>query len=231
DYFYNLDHYLPTKTTIVANNSKVEKCRLLFDDGKKEIFILERLHTHTVRALVRHGKKFKKNKTAQLAPDITARVTTINKEEIRTLELSQPLDAPCYEPYKHTPFPPYIAQNEALAQEYQTIYARHLGSKAAPTAGLHFTEKLKQKVMAKGISWQEVTLHVGLGTFAPVKEEDIAQHTMHTEWYEISESTALALNQSQHITAVGTTSLRVLEACRQHNTAFEAEKRDTDIFI
>ena len=231
DHFYNLLRYLPKNTTLVANNSKVKKCRLLFDDGNKEIFVLESANDNTVRAMVRPGKKFKKGKTLHLTEKIAATVTNIDDEGIRTLRLDPKLDDPVYDKHKHTPFPPYIAQNEKLSEEYQTVYAQDLGSKAAPTAGLHFTDELIQKIKEEGISWQEVTLHVGLGTFAPVKEENIDNHTMHSEWFEMNEQTANALNKAEHLTAVGTTSIRVLESALQKSDVFQPVQRDTDIFI
>ena len=231
DHFYNLLQYLPKNTTLVANNSKVKKCRLLFDEGSKEIFILESVNDHTVRAMVRPGKKFKPGKTIQLTDNISATVTNIDEEGIRTLQLNPKLDDPVYDKYKHTPFPPYIEQNESLSEEYQTVYARDLGSKAAPTAGLHFTDGLIQDVKAADISWEEVTLHVGLGTFAPVKEENIDDHTMHSEWFELDQQTADSLNNAEHITAIGTTSIRVLESALQQHESFEPVQTDTDIFI
>ena len=231
DHFYNILDYLPQQTTLVVNNSKVEKCRLLFDDGKKEIFILNAVNDTTVRAMVRPGKKFKKGKTAQLTKDISATVVDIDDEGIRTLELSPSLNDPVYNQHKHTPFPPYIEQNESLAEEYQTVYAQDLGSKAAPTAGLHFTDELLKKITEQGIVQSEVTLHVGLGTFAPVKADTIDEHTMHSEWFEITANTADELNSADHITAVGTTSVRVLESCLQNHTQFTATEMDTDIFI
>lgn len=231
DYFYNILDHLPAHTTLVANNSKVEKCRLLFDNGSKEIFVLESINPTTVRALVRPGKKFKKGKTIELTETISATVLSIDEEGIRTLELSPGLGHPAYEKHRHTPFPPYIEQNEQLSEEYQTVYARQMGSKAAPTAGLHFTGDLLKKIKHHSIDWQEVTLHVGLGTFAPVKEENIDEHTMHTEWYKLTAETARALNNAEHITAVGTTSIRVLESCLRENNSFTKEKGETDIFI
>lgn len=231
DYFYNLLNHLPPHTTLVANNSKVEKCRLLFDDGKKEIFILESANNDTVRAMVRPGKKFKKGNTVALTDTISATVTGIDEEGIRTLKMSPDLDNPAYQKHQHTPFPPYIEQNESLSEEYQTVYARDMGSKAAPTAGLHFTDSLLHSIDKAGISWAEVTLHVGLGTFAPVKEENIDEHTMHTEWYELDSKTAEELNSAEHITAVGTTSVRVLESVLKESGNFTAKRGDTDIFI
>lgn len=231
DYFYNVLDYLPDETTLVVNNSKVEKCRLLFDGGKKEIFILEAFNDTTVRAMVRPGKKFKKGRTLELTDTISATVVDIDEEGIRTLELTPELSHKSYNKHKHTPFPPYIEQNESLSEEYQTVYADSLGSKAAPTAGLHFTDELLNDIEQAGIPQAEVTLHVGLGTFAPVKADRIEDHTMHSEWFRLTEDTARQLNTANHITAVGTTSVRVLESCLQKSTQFSSTSMDTDIFI
>ena len=230
DYFYNLLNYLPQTTTLVVNNSKVEKCRLLFDDGKKEIFVLDAVNDTTVQAMVRPGKKFKAGRTVSLTDHISADVLSIDDEGLRTLKLTPSLNDPLYDKHKHTPFPPYIEQNEALSEEYQTVYAQPSGSKAAPTAGLHFTDEMWAKIRSSGITQAEVTLHVGLGTFAPVKDS-IAEHTMHSEWFELDDSTARMLNEAVHRTAVGTTSVRVLESNRQRYDSFKAEKKATDIFI
>lgn len=231
DRFYNLLNYLPSETTLVVNNSKVEKCRLLFDDGRREVFILDAINDRTVRALVRPGKKFKKGKVTRLGEELSAEVLDIDDEGIRTLKMSQPLSDERYDTYKHTPFPPYIEQNESLSEEYQTVYAAEMGSKAAPTAGLHFTDQLLEEVKESGIDQAEVTLHVGLGTFAPVKSESIEEHTMHSEWFELAPDTAEQLNNANHITAVGTTSVRVLETSLQQQNHFIPQKMETDIFI
>jgi len=231
DYFYNLPGYLPPETTLVLNNSKVEKCRLLFDDGRKEVFILEVTDDTTVRALVRPGKKFKKGTTIHLAGSITARVVDIDEEGIRTLQLDPPLSGDIYTRHRHTPFPPYIEQNESLSEEYQTVYARDPGSRAAPTAGLHFTDELLAEIEDSGIEKAEVTLHVGLGTFAPVKTETIEEHTMHSEWFRLTQKMAWKLNYASHLTAVGTTSVRVMESCLQHHDRFRTTAMETDIFI
>ncbi len=231
DVFKNLDKYLPQNTTLVVNNSKVEKCRLMFDGGKKELFVTNVRNDNTVEALVRPGKKFKKGKTVQLADNISALVTHVAEDGVRTLKLSTHLDAAEMEPFKYTPFPPYIKQNEELADEYQTVYAKDLGSKAAPTAGLHFTQELLDRLKGQGIKKTELTLHVGLGTFAPVKTELLEEHIMHSEWYQINKKTAIQLNEAEHITAVGTTSVRVLESLAGNNTVFSASSGETDIFI
>lgn len=231
DYFYNIGRYLPKNTSLVANNSRVEKCRLLFDNGKKEIFITKTLSGSTVEAMVRPGKAFREGKRAQLTADLSADTLRIAPDGIRTLRLSHALDDPIVEPYKHTPFPPYIERDERLSGRYQTVFAKEEGSKAAPTAGLHFTPELLNKLEAQGIYKKEVTLHVGLGTFAPVKSEDLSAHIMHSEWYQISEEQAEALNNSDSITAVGTTSVRVLESAKKSQNKFTACSGETDIFI
>lgn len=231
EHFYNIGDYLPDHTNLVVNNSKVEKCRLLFDEGKKEIFVTSARNNRTVEAMVRPGKKFKLDKTVKLVEGVSAKVTNVADDGLRTLELSCDLDDPRIEPYKHTPFPPYIEQDESLSDEYQTVYAKDMGSKAAPTAGLHFTEELLNKLEKQGVKKTEVTLHVGLGTFAPVKTEDISEHKMHSEWFQLEEQRCRELNEAKHITAVGTTSVRVLETAAGENRTFEPRSMDTDIFI
>lgn len=231
DYFYNLGNHLHPQTTLVVNNSKVEKCRLMFENGKKELFVTSVRNNNTIEALVRPGKKFKLGKEIELADGIKAQVTHIAVDGLRTLILSCNLDDPKLEPFKYTPFPPYIEQDESLADEYQTVYAKDLGSKAAPTAGLHFTDDLLEKLAARGIKKSEVTLHVGLGTFALVKTEKIEEHDMHSEWFQLSKETAKELSGAKHITAVGTTSVRVLESLASENREFKAQSGETDIYI
>jgi len=231
DYFYNIGKYLPEETSLVVNNSKVEKCRLLFNDEKIEIFVTKAVDDRVVEAMVRPGKKFKPGKTVELAEGLSAKTLNIAEDGIRTIELSRSLDDAITEKFKHTPFPPYIERDESLADRYQTIYAKDEGSKAAPTAGLHFTSELLSKLENQGIEKKEVTLHVGLGTFAPVKTEKIEDHIMHSEWYQISAGQAEALNRSKSITAVGTTSVRVLESAQKREGKFTACSGETDIFI
>lgn len=231
DYFYNLGKYLHPETTLVVNNSKVEKCRLMFDEGKKELFVTSVRNNNTIEALVRPGKKFRAGKELELAEGISAKVTHVAEDGLRTIILSHDLDAPELEPFKFTPFPPYIEQDESLAGEYQTVYAKDLGSKAAPTAGLHFTDELLDSLADQGISKTEVTLHVGLGTFAPVKVDNLEDHVMHSEWYQLEQQTADELNRAGHLTAVGTTSIRVLESLSTKDKKFSPDSGETDIFI
>lgn len=231
DRFYNIGRYLPENTTLVVNNSRVEKCRLLFDGGRKEIFVTKVHSDNIVEAMVRPGKMFREGKKGRLTADLSADTLTIAPDGLRTLKLSHALDDSIWDPYRHTPFPPYIERDESLAERYQTVFAAEEGSKAAPTAGLHFTPALLDSLEKQGIFKTEVTLHVGLGTFAPVKTDDLTDHIMHSEWYQVSEEQAEALNRSESITAVGTTSVRVLESLRKRDGKFRAASGETDIFI
>lgn len=210
DHFYNILQYLPKDTTLVVNNSKVEKCRLRF--GQTEIFVLETINPTTIKALVRPGRKFK------LGPvqvnDFKFFVSDIAEDGIRIIKLDRPIDDESFDLYRLTPLPPYIKQDEQLAGSYQTVYADPLGSKAAPTAGLHFSQELLGKVK-RGHEVAEVTLHVGLGTFAPVKTANLKDHRLHEEFYSIDKTAAAKLNKASHITAVGTTTVRTLESAKR----------------
>lgn len=230
DYFYNLEKYLDPQTTLALNNSKVDHCRWLFDDGKTEIFVLEKADTHTVRAMVRPGRKFRVGKTVQLTDWLEAEVMAIDKEGIRTIRLNISHDDERLKQYEHVPLPPYIAQNDKLADEYQTVYAKPLGSLAAPTAGLHFTKELLTAIGQKH-EIAEVTLHVGLGTFANLTEENLQSGRLHEEWFELTGGAAEQLQKAPHITAVGTTTIRTLETVRRDNPTFVPTVAATDIFI
>ena len=233
DYFYNLLQYLPSPTCVVVNNSKVDHCRMLFEDGKREIFILESVNDKAVRALVRPGKIFKLGSVVQLTPLVSVEVTHVDSDGIRTLAFSKALDHPDLMTAQHVPLPPYIAQNDTLADEYQTVYAKTSGSKAAPTAGLHFTPELESEVK-KQRGWAELTLHVGLGTFASLTDEQLASGRLHSESYEVYEATYKKIEAASHITAVGTTSVRTLETVFQQGANQESDSTlqgSTDILI
>lgn len=229
-YFYELNKFLPADTTVVVNNSRVENCRWLFENSKIEIFIVQKLDPFTVRALVRPGKKFKIGSSLQLTPWLQVHTTDIDSDGIRTLHLSVPHDDKRLIDYEHVPLPPYIHQDDRLENDYQTVYAVPTGSKAAPTAGLHFTPELLSKIK-KYHDFAEVTLHVGLGTFAKLTDENMAEGRLHSEQYFIDSSTAEVLNAASHITAVGTTTIRTLESARTLNDTFRSGQFDTDIFI
>ncbi len=228
DYFYNIPNHLPDSTLLVLNNAKVDKARLKF--GNKEVFVIRQFDPYTVEAMVRPGKKFRIGRKIALSDKIEAEVLDVAEDGLRRIRFNHDLSDSTYDPYRLTPFPPYIRQDETLSDHYQTIYAQKQGSKAAPTAGLHFTDRVFNQLDQKGITRTEVTLHVGLGTFAPVKTENLDEHKMHSEEYEIDKATAELLNQAEHITAVGTTSARTLEAARRQD-GFHPERKATDIFI
>lgn len=224
--FSNLTQFLPPKTTLVVNNSKVEHCRWLFADGRIEIFVLEKLDQHTIRALVRPGKKFKLNMKTDITDWLTAKTMAIDDDGIRTIQLSVQHDDERLHKIEHVPLPPYIEQNDTLAEEYQTVYAKSVGSKAAPTAGLHFTEELLNIITEKH-SLEEVTLHVGLGTFASLKQENYTTNRLHSENYEIAPKVAHSLENTSHVTSVGTTTTRTLESWMKSGKLAGS----TDIFI
>ncbi len=224
--FRDLPQFLPQNTTLVLNNSKVEQCRWLFDGGKTELFVLEKLDTHTVRALVRPGRKFKPGKHYAPTDWLDIETVAIDADGIRTLRLSVPHDDPRLNEFEHIPLPPYIEQNDELTDEYQTVYAKPLGSKAAPTAGLHFTDALLDTIKTEH-EVLEVTLHVGLGTFASLTDEHLQSGRLHAEWYDIPKSVTQKLEAAEHITTVGTTTTRTLESWKRSGETTGS----TDIFI
>lgn len=157
--------------------------------------------------------------------------------EFRTISFSKPLDEAWFERNGHIPLPPYIRRedDDTDSERYQTVYAKETGSAAAPTAGLHFTEETLAKLKAKGVELAWVTLHVGLGTFLPVREENIEDHKMHTEYYTVSEETAAAVarakSEGRPVLAVGTTSVRTLESASDENGNLVPGTRGTSIFM
>jgi len=226
DYFYNLCDYLPKDTFVVANNTKVSHCRYLFHDSKTEIFVVEAVDDKTVRAMIRPGKKFKLGESTVLNDGLVVTTTHIDVDGIRTLQFNRPRSDVRLFRASHVPLPPYIEQNDVLADEYQTIYAKNEGSLAAPTAGLHFTPELKEKV-SKQFGWEEINLEVGLGTFAPMSHKNFETKTLHQEHYEVSEDTYSRIKTAKHVTCVGTTSLRTLESVSRTGELAGS----TDIFI
>lgn len=229
-FFHNLEQHLHPKTTLVLNNTKVENCRWLFDNGSTEVFVLEKLDNRRIVAMVRPGKKFKLGSRVELAPGISACVTAVNDDGHRTLELNINHDSPQLTVFEHVPLPPYIAQNDKLAEEYQTVFAKKLGSKAAPTAGLHFTNSLLEQ-LKQNHDISEIDLQVGLGTFAKLTPENFKSGKLHSEAYAVAASEAQSIARAAHVTAVGTTSLRTLESLADRQTLTGAVSGKTDIFI
>lgn len=214
DYFYNLPKYLKPDDLLVFNQSKVFPARLYgkkITGGKVEVLLLKPGWEFISKPGLREGQEIVFDK------GLTAKV--INNKLIFNIDVISIINDIGY-----TPLPPYIDPNvigdePKIRQMYQTVYAKDIGSAAAPTAGFHFTKELLDKIPNK----EYVTLHVGLGTFLPVKTDKIEEHKMHSEWYDISPKTQKAILAAKRVIAVGTTSVRVLESAW--------DKHETDIFI
>ena len=238
--FYELPSLLPEKCVLVINNTKVYAARLYLkiDDKKGELLVLKHISGNIWKCMVKPGKKFTIGKSFIIEgkkENTKAAVKKINQDGTRNIyfELKKSL-IDWVEENGYPPFPPYIKHTNASFEDYQTTYAKSTGSIAAPTAGLHFTERVFDDLRKKNIDIVELTLHVGRGTFLPVKTENIEDHEMHSEWYQISRSAAKQLNlakeEGKKIIAVGTTSVRTLESNVQ-NGKFYPEAKETDIFI
>lgn len=238
DTFNNIHSYLPTDSLLVFNNSKVIPARLF---GKKahrdiEFLILKQKSELELTTLTRPGKHCRPNDQIIFHEDITATITSVNEDGSREVTTNKPITVEYLEKYGQLPLPPYIKSkySESLAERYQTTYAQKYGSIAAPTAGLHFTQELVKKIN-ETVETAEVTLHVGLGTFSPIRSEILTQHELHTEEYELTQETAdklnTALKNKQRIISVGTTSTRTLESQLQSHPQFTAGTFHTNIFI
>lgn len=225
-------------TLMVFNDTRVRKARVFGQTthgGVVEAVFLRPLPDGRWECLVNKAKKLKEGQVLALPGGVTA---TIESPEgnVRVLAFDPPVTDPWLEAHGHLPLPPYIKRPDSDAdfQRYQTVYAREKGSAAAPTAGLHFTPELLVALEARGVELAFVTLEVGLGTFLPVRAENVADHKMHTERYFLSAETASALNRAKAegrpVLAVGTTSLRTLEASWTPQ-GFSAGWGATDIFI
>ncbi len=240
--FHELPELLRPGDLLVINDSKVLPARLI---GRKEgggavseLLLLRQVHGDVWECLARPGKRLHKGTHIEFGDGtLTAVIREILPDGNRYAEffydtqtLYEKLDA-----FGRMPLPPYIQKQLEDASQYQTVYARALGSAAAPTAGLHFTPELMGTLRTRGIGFAEVTLHVGLGTFRPVKEDNILDHQMHSEWYSIGEKTAQRIQQTKaaggRVIAVGTTSCRTLESAATKYGEIRACSGDTDIFI
>lgn len=220
--FREFPEYLQSGDIVALNDSRVIKARLLSGDGRVEIFLLECLGGRTWKCLARPGKKLREGVRIPIA-GTTAHVAGVLPGGERIIEFDDALDL---ETHGHMPLPPYFKReaDDSDLERYQTVYAAKPGSVAAPTAGLHFTPEI-----LASIPHVFLTLHVGAGTFLPVKTERIEDHEMHEESYAIGKEAADALNGAQRIVAVGTTVTRVLES-QPHGPIVETEGR-TRIFI
>lgn len=240
--FHELPQLLQAGDLLVLNNTKVIPARLLGHkeghEGLCELLLLKEEGNGLWECLARPGKRIRPGDTllfgdGSLRAEILETLPEGGKRVhfvYDTKTLYEKLDA-----FGEMPLPPYIQSRESLPADYQTVYARHQGSAAAPTAGLHFTAALLAKLREKGIRTAELTLHVGLGTFRPMKEELVEDHKMHVEWYSVSEETAEAVRRTKQeggrVVAVGTTSCRTLEAVAAQHGEVVASSGETGIFI
>lgn len=239
--FFDLPSYLHAGDVMVFNDTQVIKARLFGkkeSGGKVEVMVERILDDHHVLAVIRASHAPKPNAKLILA-DAISTVVIAREQEFYTLRFEHTKKvAELLACYGQLPLPPYITRPATAADEarYQTVYARNPGAVAAPTAGLHFDIYMINQLVAMGIIITYVTLHVGAGTFQPVRAENIADHTMHTEAFHIPQATVDAIQQAKatggRIFAVGTTSLRALEACASlHQGQLVAGYGDTRIFI
>ena len=242
--FRDIIDYLHPEDMLVVNSSKVIPARLIGTTDKTgspmELLLLRALESGEWETLVRPGKRAKVGASFSFGDILHATVTSIVDGGNRTVrfEYDKEKYSSIYEVLDivgNMPLPPYITKKLENKSDYQTVYAREEGSAAAPTAGLHFTEELLERIKAKGVGYGEVTLHVGLGTFRPVKVESIEEHLMHGEYFHIDDEVAREINERRarggRIIAVGTTSARVLESVSTPDGIVHPISGETSIFI
>jgi S-adenosylmethionine:tRNA ribosyltransferase-isomerase len=239
--FTDIVEYIPAGDVLVRNTTRVMRARLLGrrDSGAPaEILLLKPLGGSRYEAMVRPGGKLRPGRTIHVSNELDVRVLETTEQRTRIVELVTELDpADAIERFGHMPLPPYITRQDTApdAERYQTVYSREIGSAAAPTAGLHFTPGILEQLRNNNVAIADVLLHVGAGTFKPVEVDDPAEHLMHEEWYEITESTARLLNDARArgaaVWAVGTTSVRSLESAANATGTIASGSRDTRIFI
>lgn len=239
--FFNILDYLHAGDILVRNSTKVIPARLF---GKKEtgalleILLIKRIDLNTWECLIKHAKKLKISQTLSIGEnnELMAELVEIKDDGNRILKFSyEGSFEEVLDKLGKMPLPPYILESLKEKDRYQTVYAMKGESVAAPTAGLHFTKELIKKIEEKGIEIVDIFLEVGLGTFRPVQTEDVLDHKMHSELFEIPEEAAkkinLAKSQGRRIISVGTTSTRALESSVDKNGILQATKADTEIFI
>lgn len=238
--FKELIDYLNEGDTLVLNDTKVIPARLI---GNKvdtnaviEVLMLKELGNDVWECLSKPAKRVKIGTIVSFSDDLKAECVGTGEDGIRRFKfIYKGILMEILDKLGEMPLPPYITKKLDDKDRYQTVYARNLGSAAAPTAGLHFTKEYLKKIEDKGIKVVYVTLHVGLGTFRPVNVEDVTKHVMHEEYYELSQEVADVLNETRkngkRIIAVGTTSTRTLETIADENGTFKAQTGTTKIFI
>lgn len=238
--FYNILDYLNEGDLLVMNNSRVLPARIFGtrkDTGSSvEFLLLKQIENNKWETLVKPGKKAKPGTEFDFSGIMSGTVEDIGKEGIRIVRFeSEENIYTALDKIGQMPLPPYIKETLKDKERYQTVYSDPIGSAAAPTAGLHFTEELIDKLHQKGINTAYVTLHVGLGTFRPVKEDEITDHIMHSEHYDLPEETVRLIKETKQkgnrVIAVGTTTTRTLESVARDKGELVACDGWTDIFI
>ena len=239
-HFYDIVDYLQKGDLLVRNNTKVLPARMFGftpNGGKVEVLLLKRFDLNEWEVLVKPGKKAKPGAKLIISEELSLEViSTIEEAGSRRVKfIYDGVFEDVISRVGEMPLPPYITEKLKDQNRYQTVYAKHDGSAAAPTAGLHFTPELFSKLEEKGVEVADVLLHVGLGTFRPVKADDITEHHMHSEYYEIDELNAEKINKAKRegrrVIAVGTTSVRTLESASDQNGLVAPTKANTEIFI
>ena len=240
-HFHEITEYLNPGDCLVINDTKVIPARLYGrreeTGGAVEVLLLRRIDADTWETLVRPGKKARPGEKLVFGDEsLRGEVIDVVEEGNRLIRFSyEGIFEEVLDRLGEMPLPPYITHKLEDRSRYNTVYARHEGSAAAPTAGLHFTPELLQQVEDMGVNIARVTLHVGLGTFRPVKVEDVTQHHMHSEFYVISEEAAETVNRTKEaggrIISVGTTSTRTLESAADEDGRIHPCSGWTEIFI
>ena len=239
-HFYDVIDYLNPGDALVINETRVIPARLYgvrAGGGACELLLLKQLGPKRWESLVRPGAKLKVGKTVSIGEGrMTATIVGESEGGARIVDFEcEGTFEAALDELGEMPLPPYIHEKLADRSRYQTVYAKEDGSAAAPTAGLHFTPELLDRIRAKGINVIPILLHVGLGTFRPVKAENVEDHEMHSEYYEVSEDAANRIRAAKaaghRVVAVGTTSVRTLESSAQETGEVVAKKAWTQIFI
>lgn len=239
--FSDVIDYLNEGDCLVINNTRVIPARLIGEKedtgGKVEVLLLKRRANDVWETLVKPGKKLKPGAKITFGDGrLRAEVLEVVEEGNRLVKFHyEGIFEEILDSLGEMPLPPYITHKLEDKEMYQTVYAKYDGSAAAPTAGLHFTKELLSKIEEKGIKIASITLHVGLGTFRPVKVDDVNNHHMHTEWYEVNAEAAEIINETKRnggrVICVGTTSCRTIESVADDNGYMKAKTGETDIFI
>ena len=239
-HFYDVVDYLNSGDVLVVNETKVIPARLLGikdDTGVAvEILLLKRVNSDTWETIVHPGRRLKPGTICTFGDGLLkAKIIDVLEDGGRLVKfLYKGVFEEILDVLGQMPLPPYIHEKLQDKNRYQTVYAKHDGSAAAPTAGLHFTHELIEKIKQKGVDIVPVLLHVGLGTFRPMKTENIAEHVMHSEYCQISEKSADIINKARvkgkRCVCVGTTSVRTVESCTENGIVY-SKSMDTSIFI